>query len=191
MGSVKSDTSGSSSPTPPRSSFPPSQDSSRKSSSTELSRSTSPIHRTGSGLGSRANTPVLFGYPYHQPSQNAMFSESSGHPWLVYVLCCGRRPAQFANVVEMISLNCLSFLYLKRRGHVRPSAPPGLFSASESLSFHILLCMGSVWGSRVAFVLHSAYSQKSRPPQHEQRRRSRRTSGLPPTVPSQVNLLRL
>jgi hypothetical protein len=76
VGSVKSDTSGSSTPTPPRSSFPPSQDSSRKSSSTDLSCSTSPIHRTGSGLGSRANTPVLFGYPYHQPSQNAMFFES-------------------------------------------------------------------------------------------------------------------
>jgi Carbohydrate/starch-binding module (family 21) len=79
MGSAKSGSSGPSgpsTPTPPRNSFLPSQDSSRKSSSTERPRSISPIHRTGSGLGSRANTPVSFGYPYHQPSQNAMFSES-------------------------------------------------------------------------------------------------------------------
>jgi hypothetical protein len=64
VGSVKSDTSGSS------------QESPQKSSSPELSRSVSPIPRTGSNFGSRASTPVSFGYPYHQPSQNAMFSES-------------------------------------------------------------------------------------------------------------------
>src|SRR5271170_8045297 len=74
--SVKSDTSGSSTPTPPRTSSPPSQESTPKSSSLELCRSTSPIPRTGSGLGSRTTSPISFGYPYHQASQNAMFSES-------------------------------------------------------------------------------------------------------------------
>src|SRR2546421_3611681 len=74
--SVKSDLSGSSTPTPPRTSSPPSQESQPKASSLEISRSTSPIPRTGSGLGSRTTSPISFGYPYHQASQNHMFSES-------------------------------------------------------------------------------------------------------------------
>lgn len=75
-GSVQSDTSGSSTPTPPRSSSSPSHDSSAKLSSLALSRSASPVPRTKYGLGSRANTPVSFGYLYHQLSQNTIFSES-------------------------------------------------------------------------------------------------------------------
>src|SRR5947207_6771630 len=75
-GSVKSDTSGSSTPTPPQSSPPQSQESPHKTSSLEVSRPTSPIPRTGSSFGSRTTSPISFGYPYHQSSQIAMFSES-------------------------------------------------------------------------------------------------------------------
>ncbi|KAL8736996.1 MAG: hypothetical protein Q9181_002136 [Wetmoreana brouardii] len=42
--------------------------------SPRLSRANSPA--TGSGLGSRATSPVSFGYPYTQPMQNGFFTES-------------------------------------------------------------------------------------------------------------------
>src|SRR4051794_6129791 len=67
IGSPQSDTSGSSTPTPPRSYSPPSQESPFKAGgSHEVSRSTSPIPRTGSSFGSRTTSPISFGYPYHQ-----------------------------------------------------------------------------------------------------------------------------
>ena len=76
VGSVESEqSSGSSTPTP-RGSSPPSQESPMmKTMSPQISRSTSPNPRTGSALGSRTESPVSFGYPYHQSSQNGFFSE--------------------------------------------------------------------------------------------------------------------
>jgi hypothetical protein len=41
--------------------------------SPHLSRSPSPIPKTGSGLGSRTASPVSFGYPYHQSMNQGFF----------------------------------------------------------------------------------------------------------------------
>lgn len=79
VGSVRSD--GSSTHTPPRSSSPSPillGENSTKASTPNLSRSSSPIPRAGSGLGSRTASPVSFGYPYHQSSHNGFFSDAHG-----------------------------------------------------------------------------------------------------------------
>ena len=75
-GSAESDSSSSSTPTPPRCSSPRSQDAARKLSYPDLPRSSS-MPRTGPGLGSRTNMAVSVGRPYlHPPLQNSMFPES-------------------------------------------------------------------------------------------------------------------
>ena len=57
-------------------------------------------------------------------------------------------------------------------------------SACASLPFHILLCTRRFWRSRVALCCISAHSQSYVLSGTIQRRRSWRTPGLPPTVPS-------
>lgn len=70
-------TSGASSPSPPRLYSPPLEEDSSfsKRSSSRESHSASPA--TGSGLGSRTASPVSFGYPYHQPIENAFFGDTN------------------------------------------------------------------------------------------------------------------
>ncbi|KAJ9500923.1 hypothetical protein H2202_003481 [Exophiala xenobiotica] len=68
--------SGSSTPTPPRSMSPtPSSQSVRRTGS-YLGRAPSPMARSGSYFGSRSQSPVLFGYPYRSSSQHSLMSET-------------------------------------------------------------------------------------------------------------------
>jgi hypothetical protein len=71
VASVRSD--GSRTPTPPRSQSPsPPTELSSVKVSPQISRSSSPLPRTGSAIGSRAMSPVSFGYPYHDNGNGLM-----------------------------------------------------------------------------------------------------------------------
>ena len=65
--------SGSSTPTPPRSMSPTPSSQSIKAKEAYLSRSSS---RSSSYLGSRSQSPVAFGYPYHNSSHHTLMSET-------------------------------------------------------------------------------------------------------------------
>lgn len=78
IGSVKTSSLGTASSTREASPAPQEKKPSPSTSiSPRLPRSTSPTPATGSGLGSRSTSPISFGYPFHQPMQNGLFSESS------------------------------------------------------------------------------------------------------------------
>ncbi len=68
--------SGSSTPTPPRSMSPTPSSQSAKRTGSYLGRAPSPMARSGSYFGSRSQSPVLFGYPYHSSSQHSLMSET-------------------------------------------------------------------------------------------------------------------
>ncbi|KIW93226.1 uncharacterized protein Z519_05831 [Cladophialophora bantiana CBS 173.52] len=76
-GGSSSDSSGSTTPTPPRSMSPVLDSQSPKSFTQYVARSASPVSRTGGYFGSRSGSPASsFGYPYHSATQHTLMPES-------------------------------------------------------------------------------------------------------------------